>query len=395
MRIGLITGEYPPMEGGVGAFTQELGRALAALGHDIHVITSRHARPAPEKRSLDRVREPIALDFGQLHPFINRWRWPSNGRVVDIALRAELDVVNIQYQPAAYNMRSAAINLLPWRMQGVTRNVVTFHDVRVPYLFPKAGPLREAAVNRIARDAHGIIATNAADFANLQQRAPGTPIRQIPIGSNISTTTPNHIELAEVREKLGLGEGDMLLGYFGFLNASKGADVLLQALAQLDARYHLVFIGGQTGASDATNQAYLDAIRRQVTDLGLGARVHWTGFLTDQRVSTWLHACDLMVMPYKDGVSLRRGTLMAVLAHGRPLITTTPATPTPELVSGQNCWLVAPDDPDALRDAIGTVAGRPQLRQTLGVGAAQLAGQFSWDRIAQATADFYAELLGG
>ena len=29
MKIGLVSGEYPPMQGGVGAFTQELARALA------------------------------------------------------------------------------------------------------------------------------------------------------------------------------------------------------------------------------------------------------------------------------------------------------------------------------------------------------------------------------
>jgi len=40
MRIGLITGEYPPMQGGVGDFTHELGKALAALGHEVHVLTS-------------------------------------------------------------------------------------------------------------------------------------------------------------------------------------------------------------------------------------------------------------------------------------------------------------------------------------------------------------------
>jgi hypothetical protein len=29
MRIGIITGEYPPMEGGVGAFTQELSLRMS------------------------------------------------------------------------------------------------------------------------------------------------------------------------------------------------------------------------------------------------------------------------------------------------------------------------------------------------------------------------------
>jgi len=40
MRIVLITGEFPPMQGGMGDFTNELGKALAELGHEVHVITS-------------------------------------------------------------------------------------------------------------------------------------------------------------------------------------------------------------------------------------------------------------------------------------------------------------------------------------------------------------------
>ena len=40
MKIGLITGEYPPQQGGVGDFTRELARALMAAGHEAQVITS-------------------------------------------------------------------------------------------------------------------------------------------------------------------------------------------------------------------------------------------------------------------------------------------------------------------------------------------------------------------
>ena len=40
MRITVITGEYPPQEGGVGDFTQQIGYALHALGHEVHVITN-------------------------------------------------------------------------------------------------------------------------------------------------------------------------------------------------------------------------------------------------------------------------------------------------------------------------------------------------------------------
>jgi glycosyltransferase involved in cell wall biosynthesis len=395
MRIGLVTGEYPPLEGGVGAFTEQLARALHARGHEIHVITTKQARPADAPRRPSALFEPVALDYGRLHPRIGRWRWPSLSTVADVAVRHDLEIVNVQYQAAAYNMRAAAIHYLPWRLRGVAPTIVTFHDLRVPYLFPKAGRLREAAVRGLARHAAGGIATNAADLATLRGWT-DAPLCRIPIGSNIDAYEPNHVEIAEVRQALALGEGDVLLGYFGFLNETKGADTLLDALARLDDRHHLVFIGGQTGASDPrNNEAFLRGLRAQIDALGLGERVHWTGFLSPTRVSAHLAAADLMVMPYRDGVSLRRGTLMAVLAHGRPLVTTAPAAPAPELRHGQNVWLVPPDDAASLARAVATLAADPARRAQLGRGAREVAGLFDWGRIAGLTADFYAEIVAG
>ena len=408
MKIGLVTGEYPPMEGGVGAFTAELAKALHELGHTIHIITSREARPPDAPRTFTSALEPIDLGFAQLHPRINRWRWPSLAVVADIVLRHELDVVNIQYQPAAYNMRSAAINFLPWRLKNMVKTAVTFHDLRVPYLFPKAGRLRQTAVNFLARSAHGVIATNPADYQSLisSLQAPALFQRkgakaqrerhlvQIPFGSNITVHPTNHIEIGEIRHSLGLQPQDTLLGYFGFLNDSKGADTLIEALAGLDGRFHLVFIGGQTGASDgANNQAFLDGLQAQIEALGVAERVHWTGFLSDARVSAHLQAADLMAMPYRDGASLRRGTLMAALAHGRPLITTTPTAPTPQLISGGNCCLVPVGDAAALATAVQTLTDDAALREKLGQGAADLAAQFSWEKIAAETAVFFQKLL--
>jgi glycosyltransferase involved in cell wall biosynthesis len=392
MRIGFVTGEFPPMEGGVGAFTQELAKALAADGHEIHVITDRQTRPPTNQRRVRDLLEPVDLEFGYLHPVIRNWRWSSLAPIVDVALRYELDVVNIQYQAAAYNMRNPAINLLPWRLKGVVKTLVTFHDLRVPYLFPKAGRLRETAVQFMARQAHGVIVTNAADFEQLNGRIK-TPVHQIPIGSNITTFRPDKSEILAIRDNLGLSDADCLLGYFGFLNDSKGADTLLQALARLDARHHLVFIGGQTGSSDPdNNQSFLAGLKTLIVDLGLKDRVHWTGFVPEKQVSACLHAADVMVMPYRDGVSLRRGTLMAVLAHGRSLITTIPTSPTPELEHGQNVWLVPPDNPAQLAEAVQTVLADELLRQMLGKGAAQVADLFTWEKIAAETAVFFQSI---
>jgi glycosyltransferase involved in cell wall biosynthesis len=393
MRIGLVTGEYPPMEGGVGAFTEQLARALAGQGHDIDIITSKKARPVDAPRRVSTVFEPIALDFARLHPRAGRWRWPTLSTIADVAIRYDLQIINLQYQAAAFNMHSPAIHFLPWRLKSIVPTIVTFHDLRVPYLMPKAGRLREAIIRGLARRAAGNIATNTADFRTLQ-RWNDRPLRQIPIGSNIDVYEPNHIEIAEVRGKLGLADGDVLLGYFGFLNETKGANTLIQALAQLDQRYHLIFVGGQTGSSDpGNNQAFLSLLQDQIDRLGLSERVHWTGFLSPTRVSAHLVAADLMVMPYRDGVSMRRGTLMAVLAHGRPLITTYPAEETIEFTQGENMWFVFPDNPTELAQSIARLAGDALLRERLGRGARELGRQFDWNTIAARTVEFYAEFI--
>jgi glycosyltransferase involved in cell wall biosynthesis len=383
------------MEGGVGAFTKELACALAEEGHFVAVITSQKARPEDMARSFMEPFPLIDTEFGQLFPHIHSWRWSENGRIAEAIERFEPDIVNIQYQAAAYNMRSPAINLLPWRLRGVVPAVVTFHDLRVPYLFPKAGKLRETMVHMMAQYARGVIATNPADFRALQQICERPEqVTQIPIGSNIKAAPYDAHLVQAVRQKLGLLPDDILLGYFGFVNDTKGADTVVEALAQLDGRYHLVFIGGQVGDSDAANNsAFANQLLDRIEALGLSRRVHWTGFLNDTAVSAHMYAADMMVMPYKDGASLRRGTLMAAMAHGRPLLTTFPVTPTPELRSGKNVFFTAADDPQVLAEDIRELAKNPALRHQLGQAAVQVSELFSWDKIAAETAVFFEKIL--
>lgn len=393
MRIGFVTGEYPPMEGGVGAFTEQLAQALALETHEVHIITSKSARSPDTPRQIRSITEPIDLGYAQLHPRVGRWGWSCLSVIADIVDRFDIEVVNIQYQAAAYHMRIPAINFAPWRLRGLCRTVVTFHDLRVPYLFPKAGGLRPRVVRHLAREADGCIATNDTDYDVLRSWT-DKELRRIPIGSNISVYEPNHIEIAEARSNLGLKEGELLLGYFGFLNKTKGADIIVEAMTRLDDRFHLVFIGGQTGASDLdNNQQFLRDLQDQIGRAGLKRRIHWTGFLSPVRVSTLLAAADLMVMPYRDGVSLRRGTLMAVLAHGRPLITTQPIAAIPELVHGENLWLVSRDDPAELAKALDELAGNQTLRERLGHSARSVAEPFSWDAIARQTSEFFLEVV--
>ena len=84
----------------------------------------------------------------------------------------------------------------------------------------------------------------------------------------------------------------------------------MQALKVLSDRgwpVKLLLIGGRTGTSDPTNAEYAAQVERLIESLGVKERVIPTGYLAPPDVSRALHLCDVMVLPYVDGASLRRG----------------------------------------------------------------------------------------
>lgn len=392
MRIAIITGEYPPQEGGVGDFTRALSLELLRQGHELHILTGQGDEPTV-----------TAEDGLTIHRRIKDWGIACHTQTTRWIAALNPAVVNIQYQAAAYEMKGA-IHLLPrWQARYITAPIVTtFHDLRPPYLFPKAGGLREWSVQQLAAHSQGVILTNDEDYTALSKllhtdrpSRDAPRLRLIPIGSNIAPNPPTSYDRAVWRAEHHFTDQDFLIGFFGFLNHSKGVETLLDALAWLiqeDIPARLLLIGGRTGSSDSTNRAYAAEIDARIEALGLAKRVHRTGFATPHEVSAALLACDTCALPYRDGVSLRRGTLHAALAHGQTIVTTQPQTPSEHLRDGENMLITPPDDAEALAAALLRLQREPELRLRLGKHAALLATEFGWGRIATHTAEFFRQL---
>ena len=51
--------------------------------------------------------------------------------------------------------------------------------------------------------------------------------------------------------------------------------------------------------------------------------MHATGYLSPDLLDTHLTACDVLMQPYPDGITVRRTSAMAALARGRAVVTTT------------------------------------------------------------------------
>ena len=370
------------MQGGVGDYSREIGLALHALGCEVQVLAPPQAEPVPGIT---------------VHPIVERWDWRCWGTLLDLVWTQKPDVVHVQYQAAAYAMHPA-INFWPWRLRRMgarrPRSVVTFHDLKVPYLFPKAGPVRRWVVNELARRSDAAITTNREDMERLSEVL-AEPPALIPIGSNIAAEPPATFDRDAVRAAWGASPDDLVLCYFGFINDRKGVDTLLYALHAFVSdpptagRVSLLFIGGRTGASDPTNVAYLAQIDALIATLDLEDRIHWTGYVPAEEVTASFMGADLCVLPYRDGVSFLHGTFHAALAHGMAILTTQPRVHLPELNHGENVFVVAPNDAGALASAIGHLAGDLELRQKLGAGAKALAELFRWDRIAADTLQLY------
>jgi glycosyltransferase involved in cell wall biosynthesis len=357
----LVSGEYPPDVGGLADYTACLRRALAERGLDIRVAT--RARPAAAEPGVARV--------------VHRWNVRALGWLARLAPDG---ILHLQYQPAAFDLLGdiCLAPLVLRRLRPDTRVVTTFHDARVPYLFRAAGPLRRLAPRLLARTSAAVLASDARDLQALG--APAGRSYRVPIGSNVACRPPSGYQRTAFRATLGLAPDQLGLAYFGLLNASKGLPTLLRAFAYVlehEPQARLLLLGAPVGASDASDR--LTAERVSAALDRFGQRVLSTGYLPADLLSAHLLAADVALLPYADGASPRRGSLLACAAHGLPIVSTAPAAGGLDEVV-----LAAPaDDGEALGAAVLRVATDPDLRERLRRASARLAEQTAWERIAE------------
>jgi glycosyltransferase involved in cell wall biosynthesis len=485
LTVLFLAGEYPPRPGGVGDYTALLAEHLAAQGVQVRVLASeadaaadeadaaadeaaggeRRGAAAPTVASgapppgsaadpADAAPRPLSDGPGPpggAFPGVVVWRtvpaWDWRcARIVRAAVGvARPDIVHVQYQPAAFGMEAAVSWLPGWlgRHQPGLRTATTFHDLRVPYLFPKAGPLRAAVRDRLLLGSDAAVFTERADWAAAVAPRPAGRY-WIPIGSNLAAEPPAGYDRRRWRADAGVDDGTFLVVHLGFLNRSKGLETLLDAMGRLHGegrRTRLLLVGAEAGASDPSNRAYEAEIGRRLAVLELSGLVVRLPRVAPAVASAYLLAADAAAFPFRDGASLRRGSLLAALAHGLPTVSTrrrgahgtaagsveeralaAPMGAAPSgaarpaqggrwtgggrptagvdaaavrLRDGETLLLTPTDDSAALATALARLAEDAGLRARLAAGGRALTAELTWPRIAAAHRALYADLLAG
>lgn len=146
----------------------------------------------------------------------------------------------------------------------------------------------------------------------------------------------------------------------------KGYDTLLEALALLPKTLSWAFthIGGGE---------LLGSLRAQADTLGLAARIEWKGSLAQDEVLAHYRAADLFVLACRIAQDGDRDGLPNVLVEASsqalPCISTN-VSGVPELLSdGENGWVVPPEHPQALAQAMEAAIRSPRLRGIFGRAA--------------------------
>ncbi len=213
---------------------------------------------------------------------------------------------------------------------------------------------------------------------------PAERIAVIPLGVEPGFR-PIHDEtfLAALRHKYALPAQVIL--YVGTLEPRKGLDTLIAAFATLaDGFPHDLVIAGKRGW-------YTEGLFRQVAQLGLGDRVHFTDYVPAEDLPGLLNLAEVFVFPSRyEGFGLPP---LEAMACGVPVISSDAAS-LPEVV-GDAGLLVSPGDPAALAAALRRVLLDAALRARLRVEGPERARLFTWDATARRTLQVYEQCLKG
>jgi glycosyltransferase involved in cell wall biosynthesis len=393
LKLLIVSSQYPPRPSPESAHTLLLCEQLAARGVEVDLLTSELLPGFPAPKGF------------QLHPRMKSWNWSQFPNLLFSIRRLRPDAVLLIYIDWIYGchpMITFAPAILRW-LHPRTRFVTQFENVSGAsgIISPDGTKSRFAkwfasllagrrglhpTYGSLLRDSSHIIALSEKHAEAFAIAHPGvsSKIRVIPAAPATRFASEEKPGSARQRGRmlLGLSEQDLVLAYFGYVYLMKGVETLLAAFGSLPPDTRLVIIGS------SGDIGYLEKLHELSRSAGGAERVIWAGHCKPEVefASLYLHAADICVLPFNDGVWLNNSSFAVAASHGLPIVTTRGKSLEAPLLDGENVRLCPPNDSVALAATIAELIRSPETRKRLATGARKLAENcFSWDRVIEST----------
>ena len=275
------------------------------------------------------------------------------------------DIIHVQYPTYAYGA-----SIAPHLSTFFTKCsiVVTFHELAHSHTLRKLSSL----LFLFNADAFVFCSQEDRDYYSNKIPAFRRQSFTIPIGSNIPV-----FDGAVVHEK------DLIMT-FGQIRPRKGLEqfVELARLSRMErSAYRFLVIGATLGRF----QSYGEQLRAAAR----GLPIEWRLDLEPAEVASAVAQAGAAYLPFPDGASERRGTLLAVLGNGVPTVTTSGRHTPPAL---DDCVIYA-HSPEQALSRINDLLGDASLRLRLARNARAYASRYSWPTIARQHVDVYRSVL--
>jgi glycosyltransferase involved in cell wall biosynthesis len=338
MKILVISGEYPPMKGGVGRYTKNLVQAIANKSH-VEVSVAIGADAAVTSHP-SQDRNNVTIYRGVIRKGDKR----NSDRILQIVSQIKPDIVNIQYERGLYEV-DTTIRHTFWRLaHGSTLDrfykmcpvptVSTLHtvfpqDEYRAYIKERAlrkegrfgflpQPLRAAIRRWVMKQRFNLLlqVVSQSDGVISPARTLQEVVRRGTViyhgaepAVELSSTSSTMNYKKEFREVFGLPVDKMLLLAFGYAGSYKGFDVL----DSLDLPNGWSLVVKQTKHERGFERPIEIGTNNTENVISLNL-----GYLDDTTMSKLFFACDAIIFPYKI-VSIS-GVMFDALAHGLPFV---------------------------------------------------------------------------
>jgi mannosylfructose-phosphate synthase len=213
--------------------------------------------------------------------------------------------------------------------------------------------------------------------------APAEQVTMVPPGYDDNRFFPvSGATRAAIRQRLGF-EGRVVLA-IGRLARNKGYDLLIDAFSVVATRVPDAMLRLAVGGSSLNDaeQKILDALKQQVSDLGLEERVHFDSFVADTDLADHYRAADVFVLSSRyEPFGM---TAIEAMACGTPTVITTHGGLFRAVTFGRHALYADTFDKEDLGISIVKILKHSRLSNRLSrMGAHKARSLFTWTGIAQ------------